>query len=459
MEKFVGDKAFYKMLFAVALPIMVQNGITNFVSLLDNIMVGQLGTEPMSGVAIVNQLIFVYYLCMFGGVSGVGIFTAQYFGSGDHEGIRATIRYKFWIGLIISAIVTAVFLEFGNDLIQLYLNGNSDGGDPIQALHSGHEYLMVIIFMFPPVFIGMTLTSTLRECGETFVPMVAGLVAVVVNVVFNYLLIFGKFGFPELGVAGAALATVISRYIEMGVTIVWVIMHREKHSYFKGAFKTLRVPFNLVKNFFVTGMPLLLNEGLWSVGIAMLTQAYSMRGLNVVAGQNIANTINQVFSIVFIAMGDAVAIIVGQYLGANDMKKAKDYDNKIIAFAIFSSVVIGSIMFATSGLFPELYKTNDTAKLIATHFIMVQAVFMPKDSFLHTSYFTIRAGGKTIITFFFDSVFMMIVSVPLAYCLCKFTGLNAVMVFAIVHAADFIKCIIGYILIKKDVWMNNIVVE
>ena len=189
----------------------------------------------------------------------------------------------------------------------------------------------------------------------------------------------------------------------------------------------------------------------------MLTQAYSIRGLNVVAGQNIASTINNIFNIVFIAMGDAVAIIIGQYLGAGDMKKAKETDNKIIACAIFTSIVIGSVMFATSGLFPRLYNTNETAKLIATHFIMVQAIIMPKDAFLHTSYFTIRAGGKTIVTFLFDSVFMLVVSVPFANILVRYTLLGSATVFALVHAADLIKCIVGFVLIKKGVWMQNIV--
>ena len=191
----------------------------------------------------------------------------------------------------------------------------------------------------------------------------------------------------------------------------------------------------------------------------MLNQAYSLRGLNVVAGQSIANTINNLFNIVFIAMGDSVAIIIGQHLGSGDMKKAKEEDTKIIAFAIFSSIIIGAIMFFSSGQFPKLYNTNDLARLTAAHFIMVQAIVMPKDAFLHTSYFTIRAGGKTIITFLFDSVFMLLISVPVANLLVRLTGLGPVTIFALVHAADLIKCILGYILIKKGVWMNNIVKE
>ena len=212
-----------------------------------------------------------------------------------------------------------------------------------------------------------------------------------------------------------------------------------------------------MKKYFITGIPLLINEGLWSIGVAMLAQAYSLRGLEVVAGNNIASTINNMFNIVFIAMGDAVAIIVGQYLGAGDMKKARDADNKIIAFAIASSVVIGSIMFIFAPMFPQVYKTSDAAKLVATHFIMIQAVMMVKDAFLHTSYFTIRAGGKTFITFLFDSVFMLVISVPLANFLTRCTTLGIGTCFALVHAADLLKCAIGFLMVYNGIWMKNIV--
>lgn len=456
-SRYFGDKAFYKMVLGIAVPIMIQNGITNFVSLLDNIMVGQIGTEQMSGVAIVNQLMFIFFLCMFGGLSGVGIFTSQYFGYKDHEGIRHTFRYKFWLGLILVVLALAVFLIFGSDLIQTYLNGSEDGGDLVAAKQYGIDYLWVILTSLPAIYFGMLYSSTLRECGETRVPMVAGVIAVCVNLLFNYLLIFGNFGFPKLGVVGAAIATVLSRYVEMTIVIIWCIRHKKKHPYFKGLFRTLKVPSHLVKKFFRTGMPILVNEGLWSAGVALLAQAYSVRGLNVVAGQNIANTINNIFNVVFIAMGDAVAILVGQALGAGELDKARDWARKLIVSGIISALLMGSIMLSTAHLFPRLYNTNDYAREIAAWFIIVQAIAMPKDAFLHCSYFTLRSGGKTIITFLFDSVFMLGVSVPVAYLLSNLTELSVVWIFALVHVADLLKCVIGYVLLKKGVWVRNIV--
>ncbi|MCI8800835.1 MAG: MATE family efflux transporter [Lachnospiraceae bacterium] len=458
-KKFIGDKAFYKMVLAVAVPIMIQNGITNFVGLLDNIMVGQVGTEQMSGVAIVNQLLMVYYLCIFGGLAGAGIFTAQYFGQKDDEGIRHTFRYKFWMALILTTGAVLLLLTSGNNLIQMYLNGNNDGGDLAAALHYGKNYLQVMLLGLPAFMMLQIYVSTLRECGETVVPMKAGIAAVTVNLCLNYLLIYGKLGLPALGVVGAAVATVISRYVEAAVVILWTHGHKEKNSYITGIYRTLKVPGYLVGKFFIKGAPLLVNETLWSSGMAMLTQCYSVRGLSVIAGLNIANTINNMFNVVFIALGDAVAIIIGQLLGAGKMEEARDTDNKIIAFSVTCCIGVAILMVFIAPLFPQLYKTTDEVRAVAVQFILAQAVFMPQAAFMHATYFTLRSGGKTIVTFLFDSVFVWCVSVPVAFCLSRMTALPVIAIFAMVQIADWIKCIIGFVLVKKGVWLQNIVTE
>ncbi len=457
MRKFIGDRAFYGRLLAITVPIMIQSGITNFVSLLDNIMVGRVGTEQMSGVAIVNQLLFVFYLCIFGGFAGAGIFTAQYYGCGDNEGIRNTVRYKIWLGLILVAGAFIVFLGYGRELIQLYLNGKEDGGDPAAALYYGMGYLRIILIGLPAFALVQVYANTLRECGETVVPMTAGLVAVFVNLVFNYLLIYGKFGFPELGVNGAAIATDLSRFVEMAIVVIWTHTHQLKCKFVKGLYKTILLPGAQIKKYFITGSPLLINEALWSMGMAVLAQCYSTRGLYVVAGQNISSTISNVFNVVFFAMGDAVAIIVGQHLGAGDYERAKDEDRKIIAFSIFVATLVAVIVFVTAPFFPLLYNTAPEARRIAMHFLMAQAIFTPQMGLLHTTYFTLRSGGRTVITFLFDSFFMWVVSVPLAFVLSRFTDLYVIWIFVALQMSEWIKCIVGVVLVKKGIWIKNIV--
>lgn len=457
IKKFIGDKAFYRSVLSVAVPIMVQNGITNFVGLLDNIMVGQTGTEQMSGVAIVNQLMFIYYLCIFGGLAGAGIFTAQFYGTKDYEGVRSTFRFKLWMGLVLTVASIEIFYHFGNQLILKYLEGSNDGGDMALALSSGRSYMLIMLIGLIPFMVLQVYAGILRECGETVIPMKAGIIAVFVNLVFNYLLIYGHFGFPKLGVLGAAIATVISRFVEVTIVIVWTKIHRERCEYLTGVYKTLFVPRSQSLKYFITGVPLLLNETLWSMGMAMLSQSYSLRGLNVVAGQNIANTINNVFNVVFIALGDAIAIIVGQLLGAGKMKEARDTDNKIIAFAVFCGTCTAILAATAAPFFPLIYNTTAEARRIATGIILIDALFTPMFAFLHTTYFTLRSGGKTIITFIFDSVFMWIITVPVAYYLSRYTRVSAFWIITIVHMVDWIKCIIGFVLVKKGAWMNNIV--
>ena len=457
LSKFIGNKDFYKMVLMIAVPIMVQNGITNFVSLLDNIMIGQVGTEQMSGVAIVNQLIFVYNLCIFGGVSGAGIFTAQYFGQGNHEGVRQTMRFKLWMSAIITALTALLFWAGGTSLINAYLTGDGSAESVAATLGYGRQYLWIMLTGLPAFAIVQTYSSTLRECGQTILPMKAGIAAVIVNLSFNYILIYGKFGAPALGVAGAAIATVLSRYVEMLIVAVQVHRKQSEYAYISGLYHTLKVPKSLTLQIIKKGSPLLFNETLWAAGMAMLTQCYSIRGLNVVAGLNVSNTINNVFNIVFIALGDSVAIVVGQLLGAGKMKEARDTDNKMIAFSVMCCTGVAIVMFLLAPLFPGLYKINDEARQLAQYFIMATAVFMPQNAFLHATYFTLRSGGKTIITFLFDSVFIWYVSVLLAYLFSHYTALPVVAVYVFVQLGDIIKCTIGFLLVKKGVWLQNIV--
>ena len=457
LSKFIGDRDFYKMVLLIAIPIMIQNGITNFVSLLDNIMIGQVGTEQMSGVAIVNQLIFVYNLGIFGGVSGAGIFTAQYFGQGNHKGVRQTMRFKFWLVAIITACTALLFWTGGTALIGAYLKGEGSAESIAATLFYGKQYLGIMLAGLPAFAVVQAYSSTLRECGQTILPMKAGVAAVAVNLTLNYILIYGKMGAPALGVSGAAIATVISRYVEMMIVVVQVHRKKNEYSFITGLYRTLKVPKELIFQIIRKGSPLLLNETLWAAGMAMLTQCYSVRGLNVVAGLNVCNTINNVFNIVFIALGDSVAIVVGQLLGAGKMKEARDTDNKMIAFSVMCCTGIAIIMFLTAPLFPKMYKIDDEARLLARYFIMAAAVFMPQHAFLHATYFTLRSGGKTIITFLFDSVFIWCVSVVIAFVLTRYTALPVVMVYVMVQMGDIIKSVIGFILVKKGIWLQNIV--
>ncbi len=456
IKKFVGDKAFYRRLLVISVPIMLQMAITNFVSLLDNIMVGRVGTEPMTGVSISNQLFFIYYLAIFGGLAGAGIYTAQYYGREDNEGVRNTFRYKIWMAVILVVLAITLFSAFGTQFIGLYLSSETSVGDVDAALQHGWLYLRICLFGLPGFAVTQIYAGTMRECGRTTVPMLAGVVAVLTNLVLDVLLIFGLGPFPQLGVAGAAIATVVARYVEAMIVVVYSHSHTDLFHYMEGLYSTLKVPGNMAKEITIKGMPLLFNETLWSMGMAALIQCYSIRGLEVVAAMTISNTVSNVVNITFLSMGDAVAIIVGQLLGAGKMKEAKDSDNKIIAFSVFMGCISSVLLVILAFTFPQVYRTTDLVKELAKEFLLVQAIFTPQIALLHTTYFTLRSGGKTIITFVFDSMFVWVVAVPVAFCLSHYTTLPVAAVFALVNVSEILKTIFGLILVKNNTWMNNL---
>lgn len=457
IQKFVGDKSFYRRIFAVMLPILVQNVITNFVNLLDNIFVGRVGTEQMSGVAIVNQLFFVFSIVIFGAISCAGIFTAQYYGKSDHEGVRNTFRVKIIIVSIIAAITTLLFCLFDDELIGLFLHEGSKDLDLELTLNYGKQYLAVIIFQLFPFAVCMSYNSTLRETGETLVPMKSGIAAVIVNSVLNYILIFGKLGVPALGVVGAAIATVISRVSEMLIVVIWTHKNTEKCPFIAAAYSSFKIPKDLIKNILTKGMPLLINEILWSSGMATLTQRYSTRGLDAVSAVNICSTASNLFYCAYMAFSTTIGIIIGQLLGAGLNERAKEENRKIIACSTALSVVVSLVFISLSTLIPEIYNTTDTVKELATKLLIISAVLIPVNCISHATYFTMRSGGKTFITFLFDSFYTWVVIVSTAFILTEYTSLDIVSIYLIVQSLDIIKATIGIILVEKGVWMNNIV--
>ena len=455
--KYIGDRKFYAMVLAVAVPIMLQNGLTNVVGLLDNLMVGRVGTDQMSGVSIVNQLIFIVYLSLFGGMAGAGIFTAQYYGKKDEKGVQDIFRIKFLIGMVLTAISILVLWYWGEALIGMFLTEGDASLSVEETMLHAKGYLRIMLIGLVPFAMSQCVASTLRECSQTVSPMIASVAAVFVDLVFNYILIFGKFGAPALGVRGAAIATVMSRFVECAFLLIWTWKRRAQYGFITGFFVRTPIAGSLWRQSVSKGLPLLVNEFLWSFGVTMQVQCYSTRGLEVVAGLNICNTLNNVFNIAFLAMGNAVAIIVGQMLGAGKMEEAKDTDTKLIFFSVVMCIGIGAAMALAAPFFPRTYNTTPGVQQLATCFLLVTAFMMPFCSFTNASYFTLRSGGCTGITFLFDSVFMWCLVVPLAFVLSRFTDIAVVPMYMLIQGTELIKSFIGYVLVKKGVWLRNLV--
>ena len=456
-ERYIGDRKFYSDILKLTIPIMVQNAISNFVGLLDNLMIGRLGTNALSGVSIANQMMFIYYLLLFGATAGAGIFTAQYHGMKDVNGVRETFRFKIILNLILSGIAAVIFIFFGSAFIGAFLHGEGLASDAAATLAIGREYLTVMIVSMLPHSISMAYSGTLRDTGETAAPMKASFVAVFVNLIGNFILIYGYLGFPALGARGAAIATVISRFVELAILILYTHRNSEKHPFITGAYRTLKIRPGMAGKYLVKSLPLILNETLWSGGTTFLNQSYSLKSLNAVAALNIESTLFNLLGVAFLAMGEGVGIMVGHTLGSGRIEKAKSDAVKYIAFTVFCGFICGILQVAISPFFPMLYNTSQEVRALATKFIIVFGCLMPVIAYAHPAYFIIRAGGRAFITFLFDSCFVWVVSVPTAYFLSRYTNINVVLMVAIVQALELPKACIGGIMVHSGIWAKQIV--
>lgn len=456
---FIGDRKFYKYVLMLVVPMIIQNAITSFVSLLDNIMVGQIGTEQMSGVAIVNQLMFVYNSALFGGVGASGIFGTQFFGKGDYQGQKYAFRFKLLICLGITAVVVLLGTFADTELISLYLAEEGSTGDIRLAMEYGKEYMKIMLIGLWPFAVGQAYVNSIRETGQTRVPMIASVTAVLTNLVLDVVLIFGLGPIPAMGVKGAAIATVIARFIECGIVMVWAHRNAECNQFVVGVYRSMYIPKQLRKEIIIKGIPIFLNETIWSIGMAIIAQCYARRGLDVVAAQNISSTITNLFMIVCGQLGACIGIVVGQLLGAGQLKEAREADNRLIFFCVMCGVVLGAVVMILGGLFPQIYNTEENIKELATAFIRISALIMPANAFCQCVYHTLRAGGQTGLIFIFDNVFIWLVTVPAALILTNFTPWPIVIVYLLIQMIEVLKAVLGFVMVKRGKWLRTLVGE
>jgi putative MATE family efflux protein len=326
-------------------------------------------------------------------------------------------------------------------------------------MECGKEYLKWIVIGLVPFAFGQAYASTIRETGNTVIPMVASVSAVITNLVFNALLIYGIWFFPELGVAGAAIATTISRFVELAILVIYAHTHEKECYFVKGAFKNFRIPKELMAQIAAKGMPIMANEFLWSLSITIRNQCYATRGLDVVAAVNIAFTIINLMNVVFLSLGSSIAIIVGNQLGAGKIEEAKDSAYKMIAFSIFAASCMSLLQVAISPFFPMIYKTSEAVRGLATFVIIASACAAPFNAFSHACYFTLRSGGKAAATFIFDSGYAWACVIPAAFLISRLTDWSFQVIFITVLLIEALKCIMGVFMVKGESWARQLTIE
>ena len=447
MKHLIGDKSFYKRLIAVALPIVVQQLITSSVQLVDNIMVGSLGELAIDSVAAVNQLYFIIILVTFGVLGGAGVYTAQYFGSKDFDKLKQTFRFKMIAALIIVFLSFIILSFFGSFFISLFTDNQ-------EIISGGMSYLKIVRFSMIPWAFSVSISFTFREIGITKPLLRISFITILTNTFLNYLLIFGNFGFPQLGIEGAAIATLISRALEASLFVILAI---KKGSVFNTKVKDMfKINPVVLKAIIIMALPLMLNEILWSTGQTVFIEAYSTRGENAYAAANITATISQLVFVIFGGMSTGIAVMVGNTLGENKLEQARDNAKKLIFASVVTAFFMGVILFILSYFIIDIYNVLDETKAYAAFNIRINAIIIPIVAFNIAMYFTLRAGGDTRSTLIMDSGYMWVIQVPTIFLLSRVTDLPITMLFLIVQLLEIPKMGFAYARYKKGNWIRNL---
>lgn len=450
MKKILADRTFYKRVLLVTFPIILQQLLTSSVQLADNLMVGTLGELAIGSVSVVNQMYFVVIIVTFGAMGGAGIYSAQYFGSKQYDQLKQTFRFKLLIAFFLSTTAILIFTVFGEFFISLFTD------NPI-TIQWGLDYLNIAKWVMIPMTLSTAISSTFREIGITKPLLKISIFAILSNVVLNYLLIFGHFGFPRLGIEGAAIATLVSRTIEfifLFVLLVW--KGNVFNTHLLDVFKIDKV---LLKVIIITAIPLVINEFLFSFGQTMFIQSYSTRGDNALAAINITNAISQLVFITFGGIGTAVAVFIGNTLGENKLKEARENAKKIIVFAVSFAFVLGIILFVLSFFVLDLYDISSQTEDIARFNIRVNAFAIPVISLYMVLYFTLRSGGDTRSTMIMDSGYIWVVQVPTVFLLSRLTDIGVIYLFLIIQVLELPKVALAFSRYKKYYWLRNLALE
>lgn len=449
-KRFIAPSSFYKDVLVVAIPFMLQQLITSSLNLVDNLMVGQLGGIALGGVAITNRFFMIGVFATFGVTGAASIFIAQYFGAKDEENIKQAFRYS----LTSVYLVMIPFILLGLIAPQSVLGFFSQ--DPA-ILQAGSEYIRIVAFAFIPLGLTFALASAMRSVGETKIPLLISIVAVTMNAILNYILIFGHFGFPRLGIAGAAYATVISRTFEM---IAMLVSLKIKHfSFSTKVSQIFHISSYNLKTITIKALPLTINEFLWAGGMATLFKLYATRGSEVIAGMSIASTTADLFFVLFGGMAVATTVMISQPLGANELDEARNRGYYMLGFSAVLALLLGSIMFFSSMIVPQLYDVTLVEREIASSVLRVMSVMFVIYMSTAECYFILRAGGDMKSTLIMDSVFMWVVNVPVVFMVAYFTDWPILAIYLAGQSTDFLKLMISYSLVKKEKWVKNLTIQ
>lgn len=447
LKKCFGNKEFYKEVISIALPIMISQFVTSFVNLIDNVMIGSVGASALTSVTVANKYYMLFNSTMFGFCGAAGIFISQFFGAKNNKRCQEVFNIN-----MIFCLIAALFFTFFATICPTFILGLFTKTPEIMNL--GLDYMNIIKFSYIPYAVSFTIMMALRAVAINHVQLKIGILTVATNTFLNYCLIYGNFGFPQLGVTGAALATLIARLVEM--VVYFTLLIRNNH-FFKFDLKGLyHLEFKLIKKMVGRALPLTINEILFSLALAFIFKAYMRVDEYLVAAITVVDTVMNIAFIIFGGLSSAVSIMIGKKLGANLLEEAKENALKLEVFGAMIGIAIGGILILASSYVPMIYNLEADINQAITTLLRIKGVLIPVYVINCCGFFICRAGGDVRSTMIMDSGFLWCVNVTVATTLSVFTNISLVALFLVVESLDILKMFLCIYYLKKGNWVNNL---
>ena len=446
--KLTRDRSFYKNALNIAIPIALQNLITFSVSMADTVMVGRLGEINLSAVAIANHLQFILMVLIFGVGGGASVMASQYYGKKDIDSIHKVMSIMYRLCIIITIIFILIAIFIPKQFMNIYTTDK-------EVILQGIKYLKILSISYIFYSITNCTISVLRSVKTVRISLLVYSISLIVNIFFNYVFIFGKFGIKPMGVQGAAIATVISRFSEFITTLIFIIYFEKKINL---KFKNLiKLDSKVIKVFTKTSTPIILNELFWAIGSSMISIIVGRLGREVVAGNSINNVTNQFATLFIFGLSSASSVIIGNTIGKGDYEKAKEYANTICILSFVMGILSGAIILLLRPFIVNLYNVSDYTKYIAKQIMISTAILaIFKSSSSNIMMGVLRGGGDNKFVFITEMIFMWLVSIPLGFYGAFVLKLPVFIVFLIIRSDEILKSIAGLLRVRSGKWIVDI---
>lgn len=447
----MADRGFLTKAARIALPVALQGMLNTVVNMIDTMMIGSLGSTAIAAVGLANKVFFVMTLLVFGIVSGSGILAAQYWGSGDIKKIRKVLGLA-----LLLAVSGAVFFLLPSVLCPEFTMRIFTVSE--ETIRVGASYLAVAAFSYPFIAASNTYVAMMRAVGQVKEPVIISCFTIVINIFLNYSLIFGEFGFPQMGVVGAALATLIARVAEL-LALLYVVYGRE--SVIGGSIREMfGYSSAFLCKFFVTASPVIINEFIWGLGVTMYSLVYGRMGDNAVASITVATTVQDILAVLFQGLGAAAAVILGNEMGAGNLKRAERYAKSYLILQFLMTIAVACFCIATRPYIIAMYQVTGEVAEGVSLCLLVFSLYLPVKMFNYANIVgVLRSGGDTRICLILDMTGVWFIGIPMAVLGGLILHCPIHIVYAMVLLEEFYKAILGYHRYRKKKWLRNLAVE